>query len=334
MLADLGPPMPTLPAEIDPLSARRQVPAWVLSIALHTILVTAAAFVIKATPQGSATEADRSGGIVLVEQHSSQRSYLEEGDLQDQGEAAAENSATAAAESLAAVLPAALPSNLAGSLPAADESLAHGTALVDVLPGAGGLSQGGGRGKTAGGRATTGVFGVQGEGSKFVYVFDRSGSMQGFQGRPLAAAKRELIASLNDLESVHQFQIIFYNERPYVCNPRQESSPRMLFGTDRDRNLATDFVRSVVADGGTRHTEALQLALRMQPDVIFFLTDADEPRLTATELAQIRRQNQSVGASINTVEFGAGASSGDFNFLVQLAQQNGGQHVYVDVTRL
>ena len=74
----------------------------------------------------------------------------------------------------------------------------------------------GDRGTQTGGTTSTGVFGVEGEGSKFVYVFDRSGSMQGFQGRPLAAAKRELITSLESLESVHQFQVIFYNERP-VC---------------------------------------------------------------------------------------------------------------------
>ena len=84
-----------------------------------------------------------------------------------------------------------------------------------------------------------------------------------------------------------------------------------MYGTDRDRSLATDFIRSVVADGGTRHIDALLLALQMRPDVIFFLTDADEPQLTAIELAQIRRRNESVGASINTIEFGAGSSTGD-----------------------
>jgi hypothetical protein len=318
---------------LEPIASRRQVPAWALSIVLHASLVTAAAFVLKPTPEGAAPEPDRDGGIVLVKHDATERSYLDEGDLQEQGEAAA-GEQSAVADSLATALPAATPSELSGLLPSAEQSLTAGEGLDDLLPGAGGMTEGGERGKSTGGYATTGVFGIEGQGSKFVYVFDRSGSMQGFQGRPLAAAKRELIASLNDLESVHQFQIIFYNERPYVCNPRQESTPRMMYGTDRDRTLAVDFIGAVVADGGTRHTEALKLAIGMRPDVIFFLTDADEPRLTATELAQIRRLNQSAGASINTIEFGAGASTNRFNFLVQLARQNGGQHVYVDVTRL
>jgi len=320
--------------EIDPHTKRRQIPAWLLSIVLHAVLVTAAALVIKATPQGAASEPDRSGGIVLVNQSSAERSYQDEGDFEQSGEATAGESTEAPADSLASALPASAPANLAGLLPSESESLASGDGLEDILPGAGGLTGGGARGKQAGGATSTGVFGVEGEGSKFVYVFDRSGSMQGFQGRPLAAAKRELIASLDSLESVHQFQVIFYNERPYVCNPHRETAPRMLFGTDRDRAVATDFIRSVVADGGTRHIDALLLALRMRPDVIFFLTDADEPRLTSSELDRIRRRNNSVGASINTIEFGAGSSTGEFNFLKQLARQNGGQHVYVDVTRL
>src|SRR5262245_17102357 len=63
----------------------------------------------------------------------------------------------------------------------------------------------------------TQVFGVTGRGRKFVYVFDRSLSMQ---GAPLAAAKRELIASLGRLEDGQQFQIIFYNEKPRMMPAR------------------------------------------------------------------------------------------------------------------
>ena len=72
----------------------------------------------------------------------------------------------------------------------------------------------------------------------------------------------------------------------------------------------------------------------MQPDVIFFLTDADEPQLTSLQLEDIRRRNARVGTTIHAVEFGAGPNRGGLNFLARLAQENGGQHVYVDITRL
>ena len=74
------------------------------------------------------------------------------------------------------------------------------------------------------GTVSTSVFGVQAQGSRFVYVFDRSGSMADFRGRPLAAAKQELVRSLADLQDTNQFQIIFYNERPKIFRPRRRAS--------------------------------------------------------------------------------------------------------------
>jgi hypothetical protein len=66
--------------------------------------------------------------------------------------------------------------------------------------------------------------------------------------------------------------------------------------------------------------------------VIFFLTDADEPRMTTQQLAHIARSNH--GTTINAIEFGFGKQNETDNFLVRLARQNGGQHVYVDVSQL
>ena len=105
-----------------------------------------------------------------------------------------------------------------------------------------------------------------------------------------------------------------------------------MFGTDQNKYLAQKFVGSITADGATRHEEALEMALKMAPDVIFFLTDADEPRMTAKQLARVAQLNQ--GTSINAIEFGYGSQSDPDDFLVKLARQNGGKHVYVDISRL
>jgi hypothetical protein len=181
------------------------------------------------------------------------------------------------------------------------------------------------------GAARTGVFGVSGVGYKFVYVFDRSGSMDGHGGAPLASAKRELVHSLRELEKTHQFQIIFYNENPRIFAP-SGGEGRLAFGTEQNKRLAERFVGGITADGATQHEEALTMALRMRPDVIFFLTDADEPSLSAKQLARIAQQNH--GTSINAIEFGYGPQGDSNNFLVRMARQNGGQHVYVDVSQL
>lgn len=183
----------------------------------------------------------------------------------------------------------------------------------------------------AAGAARTGVFGVSGVGYKFVYVFDRSGSMDGHGGAPLAAAKAELIHSLHELGKMHQFQIIFYNEAPRIFT-LSGNDGRLTFATEQNRRLAERFVNGITADGATQHEDALTMALRMNPDVIFFLTDADEPALSARQLARLRRMNN--GAIINTVEFGYGPRTSSENFLGWLARQNGGQHVYVDISEL
>ena len=182
-----------------------------------------------------------------------------------------------------------------------------------------------------GGYARTGVFGIQAQGYKFVYVFDRSGSMGGHGGAPLAAAQAQLIKSLHDLGQTHQFQIIFYNERPQVFSPAGAVG-RLVFGTDDNKYQAERFVQSIIADGATEHEDALAMALRMSPDVIFFLTDADEPRLNSRQMAHIARINK--GTQINAIEFGFGAQENVENFLVRLARENGGQHTYVDVSTL
>jgi hypothetical protein len=155
--------------------------------------------------------------------------------------------------------------------------------------------------------------------------------MEGFGGRPLAAAKAELIRSLGDLQDTNQFQIIFYNERPEVFQIRP-GTPQLVWGNEEGKTLAERFIGGIRANGGTRHLEALRVALGLSPDVVFFLTDADEPRLTDEELGRVRRWNRS--AAIYSIEFGFGPQHEYDNFLVRLARQNGGQHVYVDVSRV
>jgi hypothetical protein len=181
-----------------------------------------------------------------------------------------------------------------------------------------------------GGKGRTSLFGLVGEGYKFVYVFDRSGSMGGEGRESLRAVKAELLKSLDHLDTVHQFQLVFYNERTVVFNPTGTAG-RLAFATDENKRLATRFLNSISADGGTDHEAALRTAIHLQPDVIFFLTDADDPKLSAAQLAKIR--NLAAGIIINCVEFGPGAKPSGTTFLETLAKQNGGAYVYIDISK-
>ena len=97
---------------------------------------------------------------------------------------------------------------------------------------------------------------------------------------------------------------------------------------------AERYIQSIRAFGGTEHNTALKLALRMSPDVIFFLTDARIPRLSQTQLAEIQRRSEQAGTTIHAIEFGSEPIAPRDSFLRELAAQNNGQYQYVDVRGL
>lgn len=173
------------------------------------------------------------------------------------------------------------------------------------------------------------VFGVEGAGNKFVYVFDRSASMQ---GAPLAAAKSQLIKSLDAINEVQQFHIIFFNQR-ILSFDLTGGSRRIAFGTDRNKKSAARFIKSVTADGGTARFPALKHALAFQPDVIFFLSDVVDP-ISAKEMTEIARINERIGAQICVIEFGTDDKPSKSNFLTELARGSSGQYGYVNVSKL
>ncbi len=313
------------------LLRRPAVPSWLLSAVFHMVLLLLVAATLRVAPrQGAAPEQTAEVGIVL-KQSEGDETFYHSADDAGGGEAERATTATSStdiAELISDQPPSdpgeALPSDFAVIGPGALEGGGVGSAL--------GAAQGPrGTGHAIGGKARTSVFGIEGEGHKFVYVFDRSGSMGGSGRSPLAAAKAQLIASLQSLGKTHQFQIIFYNERSWRFNPTGHPN-KMFFATEQNKQLATKFVGSVTADGSTRHEEALLAAIKMQPDVIFFLTDADEPQLWPAQLEKIHQR--AAGITINTIEFGLGPQRDPNNFLVKLARQNGGRHAYVDVSRL
>ena len=163
---------------------------------------------------------------------------------------------------------------------------------------------------------------------KFVYVLDRSGSTG---GKVLAAAKAEILASIEKIDDVHQFQLVVYNERPKAFNPAGPNG-QLAFGTDANRAEVKRFLASIGADGGTDHAAALSMAIRMRPDVIFLLTDGDKPLLSPQELARIDRIGP--GIMIHAIQFGEGQQTGGRGWMGKLAQQSGGEYRYVDTAKL
>lgn len=314
----------------------RQMPAWLLSVCFHAAIFLAIGLLGGSSSEQPSAAPERTAGIALVQRDRERVTYY--------SEAASSTRAGDGQRSPATAQPGGpgtnpfpsleqLPVGLAAELPSRD-ALRVAAGSGPALPGADSWTPGSGAARgMPGGGTTTQVFGAQGTGSRFVYVFDRSASMEGFAGRPIRAAKRELVNSLKDLGDLHQFLIVFYNEQPTVFNPAYPKPPGLVFGTELNKRLAESFIQQIQPAGGTRHDEALRLAMNVQPDVIFLLTDADDPKLSPSELESIRRRNRG-GTVINAIEFGSRPSPEPDNFMMRLARQNGGQHVYINVSRL
>lgn len=331
-MAAIDPPSAEPTPAVEHATTERRLPAWGVSIAVH--LLTFALLVLalqRVAQRGAAEEPGRQVGIVLRRANADGDPYEGEDDRPDP---TANDASTGKAEAdLAEALPEA--SAMAAAASFLPKPLGLGPQASEALrptSGAGQMTQGGaGRRRSAsGGEAVVQVFGVEGVGTKFVYAFDRSPSMS--DGGRLAAAKRQLIESLDSLDSIHQFQIIFFNDRTKAPD-LSGGQNRVAFANEQNKLFARRFVEGVTASGGTDQYAALSHALRYTPDVIFFLTDSDHP-MSVNDLAQIRRQNARVGATICTIEFGSGPPRRRDNYLKQLARSTGGQYGYVDATRL
>lgn len=300
---------------------RRVVPAWLMSFLLHTLVLFLILWSMHRFTRGAAEVDNRTGGIVLVKADNQTTEYLSEGEVED---------AEAASEAAAAANPteSELPPDLPGMESLEANVSATGQSLAESLNAADGMLDGTNPLKNIGGKITTEVFGVKGTGSVFVYVFDRSASMEGYEGKPLRAAKQELLKSLDSLGDRHQFQIIFYNDATRIFNPEGRQTD-LVFATEAMKARAHRFVQSIRGERGTNHMKALKEALAFGPDVIFLLTDA-EGGFTPNELRLIQSWNRA-GSVINAIEFGVGTSSGNDRSLQRLAAENGGHYLYKNV---
>lgn len=310
----------------------RLMPAWIFSALFHFTAIIVLGVAIQPSSHGAAEEPSRSAGIVLKTTSAEGDLFEGEEDLTDTGEpASAGGDATQNLLSALPDEPAPTPpteTTPQEPTPGAGPSSAAGASQ----PNASTFTKGGGRRGSPGGGSSSAqvtVFGVTGEGTKFVYLFDRSSSME---GAPLAAAKRQLLESLASLDGIHQFHIIFFNTKTLSFDI-SGGGRRIAFATDRNKHLASNFVGNITADGGTDRLTALKQAIHFAPDVIFFLTDADDP-MSAGELADIARTNARAQSKICVIEFGRRQSPSPDNFLTELARQSGGQYGYINTATL
>ena len=185
----------------------------------------------------------------------------------------------------------------------------------------GSLRKGGTLGEGGG---TTTFFHIATQGKAIVYVIDRSASM-GLNGA-LATAKRELLASLERLPSSSRFQIIAYNRSAEPLRINGESG--LVSATPENKRCVALFLEDMEAEGSTDHLPALRRALALGPDVIFFLTDADDLRSEQIRAITSLNHGRSI---IHAIDLGRPLGAHGGLPLYALALDNGGRYQSVPI---
>lgn len=201
-------------------------------------------------------------------------------------------------------------------------------ALSDALGG------GGGEGSplfgdAGGGQGFMGMdIGRPGDGGavyRIAFVSDSSGSM-GRQDKDLLLM-RELVKAIEPLEVDQSFNVLFFSNNRFESAFPGELKP----ATQRFKDLAFDFLREEVAMSGTTNPiAALEAALRMKPELIFFLTDGEFNGVVGYDEveATINRLNADREVMINTIQFITRSERAE-GVLRRIAENNGGTYKYV-----
>jgi hypothetical protein len=175
----------------------------------------------------------------------------------------------------------------------------------------------------AGNGVTGSLFPLPATASSVVYVLDRSVSM-GVNNK-LDAACQELLASLRRLPPTTRFQIITYNTsaETLIIDRRIDllpPEPAILAQVAR-------FLDTLTATGKTNHANALRRGLLLHPEVLYFVTDADDLKLE--EVANITNCNR--GTAIHTLELTRRPTPLPDSPLAELARNNHGTYRHVAV---
>jgi hypothetical protein len=158
---------------------------------------------------------------------------------------------------------------------------------------------------------------VPARGQASVYVIDRSMSM-GLHGA-LELARKELLASLASLPETARFQVIAYNRSAEPL--RLDGHADLLPASAENRRRAAAAIEELLPEGSTEHVQALKRALALQPDVIFFLTDADDLKLE--QVRQVTQYNHR-RTVIHAIELHLGRRARSESVLPLLAETNRG----------
>jgi hypothetical protein len=164
---------------------------------------------------------------------------------------------------------------------------------------------------------------------RLCYLVDCSGSMQGIFGQ----VRKKLKDSIANLQPDQYFYIIFFGDNKLF----EFGNGRLLRATEETKHTAYDFIDLVKPAGPTNAMAALERAVQIRdrrvqsPSIVYFLTDGFE--LTTEDERQFSRKiavllkKFAPTTKINTIGFWP--ESDDRKMLEAIAKQSGGESVFI-----
>lgn len=165
-------------------------------------------------------------------------------------------------------------------------------------------------------------FGSQGKTKNMVYVVDVSGSMrtEGEEGKSrLELMKRELKRSVSALPFSVKYQIIFFSNTAWFAgqtpegvgagfndstDPHSLPTRALVRATQSQKRKTLAHIDEVSSGGGTNWRLPLKMAIKLKPDLIYFMTDgeidSDSGEVPVIEDV-VNYNRKSSNAKINTI---------------------------------
>lgn len=163
-----------------------------------------------------------------------------------------------------------------------------------------GAGVGDGFGNGAGSDAADSFFGLRPVGRRVVFVLDCSRSMNHPHNTDAKTRfkrmKIELIRSIQGMGPESEFYLIFFNDFAIPMPSRG-----LVQAAEQPKIHYLNWMKDLKADGNTEPREALQLGLRLQPDILYFLTDGSFTYRVQQDLLSL----QSGRTEIHTFAFDA-----------------------------
>jgi hypothetical protein len=162
-------------------------------------------------------------------------------------------------------------------------------------------------------------FGTGARSDTVVFVVDMSGSMN--DGRRFDRAVDELVRSLNAMVPTQKFFVFFFNGETHPMLGMH--SAELMTATPANRAKVVKWIKTLQPDADTAPEEALERALKLKPQVIYFLTDGEIPPTTPDTVKKFNHDHKTV---IHTIAFGTEEGA---EMLRAIAQDNGGKYHFV-----